>query len=391
MSKPSFPFEMRRRFWCAIRAGYRIDEAAGVAGGSTGWAKKVFREAGGVNLVPIAEPVGRYLSFDEREEIMRLRAAGWGVRAIAREIGRDPGTISRELTRGSGTRGYKASVAQSSADRGRRAPRAAKLATNLVLRGEVQARLERHDSPEQIAGRLKVDFPDEPEMWVSAETIYQSLFVQSRGGLKRELTQHLRTGRSMRKPRRREGERRGRIPDMVMISERPPEIEDRAVPGHWEGDLIMGSTASNSAVGTLVERATGFVMLLHLPAGHGAPAVQEALVAKMLTLDEQLRRSLTWDQGRELRHHRAISQATGLDIYFCDPHSPWQRGSNENTNGLLRQYLPKGTDLSFYGPGLLDNIAAELNARPRKRHAFQTPAEVLHKLLSESTTNHGVA
>ena len=391
MGKPSFPAERRRRLWCAIRAGDHVEEAAAGAGGSLKWARQVVRECGGVNPEPIAEPVGRYLSFDEREEIMRLRAEGLGVRAIGRELGRDPGTISRELRRGTGTRGYKASVAQSGVDRGRRGPRAAKLATNLRLRGEVQARLKRLDSPEQIAGRLKVDFPDQPEMWVSPETIYQSLYIQSRGGLKRELTAHLRTGRHQRKPRRREGERRGRIPDMVMISDRPPEVEDRAVPGHWEGDLIMGSVASNSAVGTLVERATGFVMLLHLPAGHGALAVQEALVAKMLTLDDQLRLSLTWDQGRELLHHRAISDATGLDVYFCDPHSPWQRGSNENTNGLLRQYLPKGTDLSFYGPGMLDNIAAELNARPRKRHAFRTPAEVLDQLLSETTENPGVA
>jgi IS30 family transposase len=337
-----------------------------------------------VNPEPIAEPEGRYLSFDEREEIMRLRAAGRGVRAIGREIGRDPGTISRELRRGTGTRGYKASVAQAGVDRGRRGPRAARLATNLPLRREVQARLERHESPEQIAGRLKVDFPDQPEMWVSPETIYQSLYIQSRGGLKRELTAHLRTGRHQRKPRRREGERRGRIPDMVMISDRPPQVEDRAVPGHWEGDLIMGSTASNSAVGTLVERATGFTMLLHLPAGHGALAVQEALVTKMLTLDDQLRLSLTWDQGRELRHHRAISRATGLDIYFCDPPSPWQRGSNENTNGLLRQYLPKGTDLSVFSQAELDAIAARLNSRPRKTLGFATPDEVFAGLVAKA-------
>jgi IS30 family transposase len=335
--------------------------------------------------------VGRYLSWAEREEIAALNHAGHGVRDIARRLGRNPGTISRELGRGATRWGYRASVGQVTADQARVAPRAAKLATNLRLRSEVQARLTRRDSPEQIAGRLKSDFPKEPEMWVSAETIYQSLYVQARGGLKRELTRYLRTGRSMRKPRRGEGERRNRIPDMVMISERPPEIDDRAVPGHWEGDLIMGSTASNSAVGTLVERATGFVMLLHLPAGHGALAVQEALVAKMATLPDQLRLSLTWDQGREMSNHVAIADATGLDIYFCDPHSPWQRGSNENTNGLLRQYLPKGSDLSFHGPGLLDNIAAELNARPRKRHRFQTPAEVLDQLLSGTTTNHGVA
>ena len=391
MAKPMLPFEVERRFWREIRAGLVVANAAIAVGASPRWGWRVFYDAGGVNPVRVTEPVGRYLSLDEREEIMRLDAAGVGVRAIAREIGRDPATVSRELRRGQGYRGYKASAAQARADQARRQPRAAKLATNLRLRREVATRLENRDSPEQIAGRLKIDFPDDPEMWLVHETIYQSLYIQARGGLKRELTKHLRTGRTARKPRRREGERRGRIPGMVMISERPGEVEDRAVPGHWEGDLIMGSTASNSAVGTLVERASGFVMLLHLPAGHGALAVQEALVAKMLTLDEQLRLSLTWDQGHELMHHRAIADATGLDIYFCDPHSPWQRGSNENTNGLLRQYLPKGTDLSFYGPGMLDNIAAELNARPRKRHAFRTPAEVLEKLLTETTQHPGVA
>jgi len=352
--------------------------------------RRTFGEAGGVNPTRVAGPVGRYLSWSEREEIAAMDHAGHGVRQIARRLGRDPSAISRELDRGATSRGYRASVAQAKADKSRTAPRAAKLATNLRLRREVQARLERRESPEQIAGRLKVDFPDQPEMWVSTETIYQSLFVQARG-LKRELTAYLRTGRSMRKPRRREGVRRGRIPDMVMISERPPEIEDRAVPGHWEGDLILGSTASKSAVGTLVERSTGCVMLLHLPENHGALRVQDALVAKIATLPAQLKLSLTWDQGNEMANHADIAEATGLDIYFCDPHSPWQRGSNENTNGLLRQYLPKGSDLSFYGPGMLDNIAAELNSRPRKRHSFQTPAEVLDRLLSEAPNHHGVA
>lgn len=391
MGRPRHPREFERRFWAGVRAGLLIENAAVGAGMSVTWGRRLFREAGGVNPTRLAGPVGRYLSWAEREEIAALTHAGAGVREVARRLGRDPGTISRELARGATSRGYRASVAQAKADKARAAPRAAKLATNLRLRGEVQARLERRDSPEQIAGRLKTDFPDEPEMWVAAETIYQSLYVQARGGLKRELTAFLRTGRSMRKPRRREGERRGRIPGMVLISERPAEIEDRAVPGHWEGDLILGSTESGSAVGTLVERTTGFVMLLHLPEDHGALAVQEALVAKMATLPDQLRLSLTWDQGSEMANHARIAEATGLDIYFCDPHSPWQRGSNENTNGLLRQYLPKGTDLSFYGPGLLDNIAAELNSRPRKRHGFQTPAEVLSRLLSEATTKHGVA
>ena len=391
-TKPDLPREYERRFWQGIRAGLSVREAAESAGASLHWGWRRLVEAGGVNPTKTTELAGRrYLRFDEREEIMRLQASGLGVRAIAREIGRHPSTVSRELQRAVGVRGYRASMAQTHADRGRRGPRNAKLATNLPLRKEVQDRLERHESPEQIAGRLKIDFPDEPEMWVSAETIYQSLYVQARGGLKRELTAYLRTGRSMRKPRRTPGHRRTRIPNMVLISERPPEVEDRAVPGHWEGDLIMGSKASDSSVGTLVERMTGFVMLLHLPDGHGALAVQEALVAKMLTLDEQLRRSLTWDQGLEMAGHREIAQATGLDIYFCDPHSPWQRGSNENTNGLLRQYLPKGSDLSFYGPGMLDNIAAELNSRPRKRHGFRNPAEMLDDILTKSANNHGVA
>ena len=391
-TKPDLPREHERRFWQGIRAGLSVEEAAVSAGASWSWGRRVFVRFGGVNPTTTAEPVGdRYLRFEEREEIMRLQASGLGVRAIAREIRRHPSTVSRELKRAVGVRGYRASMAQTHADRGRRGPRNAKLATNLRLRREVQDRLERHDSPEQIAGKLKLDFPDEPEMWVSAETIYQSLYVQARGGLNRELTAYLRTGRSMRQPRRTPGQRRTRIPGMVMISERPPEVEDRAIPGHWEGDLIMGSKASDSSVGTLVERTTGFVMLLHLPDGHGTLAVQEALVTKMLTLDEQLRQSLTWDQGREMTNHREVTQAIGLDIYFCDPHSPWQRGTNENTNGLLRQYLPKGSDLSFYGPGMLDNIAAELNSRPRKRHGFRTPAEMLDEILARTANNHGVA
>ena len=371
MGRPKFPKQLQRLFWARIRAGSGVEDACREAGVSLRWGREVFRKAGGVNPTGVAGPAGRYLSRPEREEIAALVHAGHGVREVARRLERDPSTISRELSRGSTRRGYRASVAQAKADTSRAAPRSAKLATNLRLRREVQARLRRRDSPEQIAGRLRIEFPDDPEMRVSPETIYQSLYVQARGGLKRELTGYLRTGRSMRKPRRREAERRGRIPNMVLISERPPQIEDRAVPGHWEGDLITGSTASVSAVGTLVERSSGFVMLLHLP--------------------DQLRLSLTWDQGREMTNHVQIAEATGLDIYFCDPHSPWQRGSNENTNGLLRQYLPKGSDLSFYGPGMLDNIAAELNARPRKRHGFHTPAEMLDQLLSQATSDHGVA
>ena len=326
-----------------------------------------------------------------------MRAVGAGVREIAGALGRNPSTISRELRRiphnphDPHRPVYRASTAQEDADNRARRPKAARLATNLPLRREVQDRLRRNHSPEQIAARLRADFPDDPEMWVSHETIYQSLYVQGRGALKRELTRHLRTGRSLRKPRRQVDERRSRIPGMVNISERPPDVEDRAVPGDWEGDLILGSTESGSAVGTLVERATGFVLLLHLPGDHGAEAVADAMVAKVSELPEQLRRTLTWDQGSEMANHAEIAEATGLDIYFCDPHSPWQRGSNENTNGLLRQYFPKGTDLSRWGPGYLDTVAAELNSRPRKRLGWRTPAEALDKLLSDQSDPPAVA
>ena len=271
MGRPKFPKQLQRLFWARIRAGSGVEDACREAGVSLRWGREVFRKAGGVNPTGVAGPAGRYLSRPEREEIAALVHAGHGVREVARRLERDPSTISRELSRGSTRRGYRASVAQAKADTSRAAPRSAKLATNLRLRREVQARLRRRDSPEQIAGRLRIEFPDDPEMRVSPETIYQSLYVQARGGLKRELTGYLRTGRSMRKPRRREAERRGRIPNMVLISERPPQIEDRAVPGHWEGDLITGSTASVSAVGTLVERSSGFVMLLHLRAGRACP------------------------------------------------------------------------------------------------------------------------
>jgi len=226
---------------------------------------------------------------------------------------------------------------------------------------------------------LEREFPGDPEMRVSHETIYQSLYVQGRGALRRELAACLRTGRALRKPRRKEGHRRGRIPGMVMISERPAEAEDRAVPGHWEGDLIIGT--GNSAIGTLVERSTRFVLLLHLPGGHGARQVAAAMAEAMATLPEQLRKSLTWDQGHEMSQHAQISTDTGLAVYFCDPHSPWQRGSNENTNGLLRQYFPKGTSLAVHGKQHLDAVAAQLNARPRKTLGWRTPAQALAEFL----------
>ena len=336
----------------------------------------------------------------EREEVACLHAAGRGVRAIARELGRDPGTVSRELRRNIGARGvYRASTAQQKADARSRRPKPAKLASNLRLRREVQTRLGQNRSPEQIAARLRHDFPDDAEMWVSHETIYQALYVQGRGALRRELAVCLRTGRAMRRPRKqvqaRNAQRgRERIKDMVMISERPPEVADRAVPGHWEGDLITGA-GNKSAIGTLVERTTRFLILLHLPdigpGSHGAQAVEQAMVTAMADLPAFLRRSLTWDQGIEMTNHAKISQATGLDIYFCDPASPWQRGTNENTNGLLRQYFPKGTDLSFHGPGILERVAIEMNNRPRKTLGWKNPAEALDELLSHHDNNPGVA
>lgn len=395
--RPRLPVEVEYRFWDAVRAGLLVEEAAGVVGVSVSKGRRWFRDRGGVMPSVTAGQQRRSLSFAEREEIALLSAGGWGVRQIARRLKRDPGTVSRELNRVPHSPNnrypwvYRASTAQADADTKAKRAKDAKLATNLPLRREVQSRLRENHSPEQIAARLREDYPDDPEMWVSHETIYQALYVQSRGALKRELTKHLRTGRAVRKPRRKPEERRGRITGMVSIAERPPEVEDRAVPGDWEGDLILGSSESGSAIGTLVERVTGFTMLLHLRDDHTAETVASAMVATMSELPEHLRRSLTWDQGHEMANHLQIAEATGLDIYFCDPHSPWQRGSNENTNGLLRQYFPKGTDLSKWGPGYLDKVAAELNNRPRKRLTWRTPAEALNKLLSEQKKPPGVA
>jgi IS30 family transposase len=258
------------------------------------------------------------------------------------------------------------------------------------LRQEVQARLEQEHSPKQIAHRLELDFPDDPEMRVTHETIYHALYVQGRGELRRDLHKRLRTGRALRKPRRTVGQRQSRIPGMVNIADRPPEADDRRVPGHWEGDLIIGKD-TGSAIGTLVERASRFLMLLHLPGNHGADVLEEAMTTAMSRLPETLRKSLTWDQGIEMANHARIAAATDLQIYFCDPHSPWQRGTNENTNGLLRQYFPKGTDLSVYQPDYLDHVAAKLNNRPRETLKWKTPAEALDALLSDPPNPPGVA
>ncbi|TAP45903.1 IS30 family transposase [Arthrobacter sp. S39] len=326
--------------------------------------------------------VGRFLSLHERERIRDLTGAGSSLRSIALALDRSPSTISRELRRNADPRlGYLPHGADRKAATRRARPKTAKLAGESDLRKYVQDGLVRKWSPEQISHRLVTEHPDDQEMRVSPETIYQALYVQARGGLKREIQAALRTGRARRKPHSNPAERRHRFADpMVMISERPPEIEDRALPGHWEGDLITG-TLNQSAIATLVERTTRYVMLVHLPGDHGAEAVRDGLVAAMATLPAHLRGSLTWDQGSEMAAHRSFSIATDMNVYFCDPASPWQRGSNENTNGLLRQYFPKSTDLSIYGPEELELVAQELNGRPRKTLGWETPAERIRALL----------
>jgi IS30 family transposase len=422
----------RVRFWAAIGRGASSEDEALATGVSQAVGTRWFRQAGGVapNLPPAVS--GRFLSFAERESIAVWHAEKAGVREIARRLGRAPSTISRELRRNASTRtwrlDYRASVAQWHAERRARRPKVSKLAGHERLRKYVQDRIggavtrpdgtpvpgpdvpwagRRHGrradrrrgrswSPEQIAGRLRADFPADETMRVSHEAIYQALYIQGHGGLARELTACLRTGRALRVPRARaRGRGKNFLSPQVMISQRPAEADDRAVPGHWEGDLIMG--LNSSAIGTLVERATRFTLLLHLPpmdghggprdrngpalAGHGAEAVRDAVALALAVLPGQLRRSLTWDQGAEMAQHAQLSASTGLPVYFADPHSPWQRGTNENTNGLLRQYFPKGTDLSRHTPGDLAAIAAALNTRPRKTLGWKTPAEALGEYL----------
>ncbi|MFE2918463.1 IS30 family transposase [Kitasatospora indigofera] len=326
----------------------------------------------------------RYLSEDERIHIAdRLREKAT-IRAIAAELGRSPSTVSREIKRNchpdSGR--YRPHAAQARADSRRPRPKPGKIGQNPQLRDFIQDRLDLKWSPEQICQALRDTFPERPEMHVVHETVYQALYVQGRGELRRELAAALRTGRARRLPRRQAQQRQPRFATpMVMISERPAEAEDRAVPGHWEGDLIIGKDGA-SAIGTLVERATRYVMLLHLPNGRTAEQVRDALVATVQTLPGHLKRSLTWDQGAEMAAHGSFTVATDVPVYFCDPASPWQRGSNENTNGLLRQYFPKGTDLTAHSPEHLAAVAAELNGRPRKTLGWETPAERLHKLLA---------
>jgi IS30 family transposase len=341
------PRPVRERFWAGIRAGLGVKEAGQAAGVSHETARQWLLKAGGVSSNGPGPESGRYLTMGEREEIALGRAAGQGVAVIAARLGRPRCTVYRELGRNTGAGGYRASVAQQRTDERRRRPKVAKIAASPRLRAEVGARLGKKWSPAQIAVTLKRDFPADPGMHVSHETICQSLYVQGRGALRRELAVCLRTGRALRRPRRKAGERRGRIPGMVMISERPAEAADRAVPGHWEGDLIMGA-GNASAIGTLVERSTRYCLLLHLPAGHDPAAVRDQMITAIQGLPAMLRRSMTWDQGKEMALHAQITAATDMPVYFCDPHSPWQRGSNENTNGLLRQYFPKHTSLARY-------------------------------------------
>jgi transposase, IS30 family len=382
MGRPPLPREVQAAFWDGIRAGLVVEEAARAAGvsGTHGW--RWLRAAGGVRPAAVAVS-GRYLRPWEREEIAVGLAAGLSCREIAARLapGRSASTVSREVRRNSVRGVYRAGAAQREAEERARRPKPAKLAVNGELRAWVEGKLALRWSPEQVSARLEEELPDRPEMRVSPETIYQSLYVQGRGALRRELAACLRSGRAVRRPRRAGEERRGRIPGMVSISERPAEAGDRAVPGHWEGDLIMGRAGKTQA-GTLVERSTRFTMLVPLPDGKAPAVFAGALTPVIAALPDALRRSLAWDQGNEMGQHARIAAGADIDVYFCDPHSPWQRGSNENTNGLLRQYFPKGTDIPS-DPQRLQAVADELNGRPRKTLGWKTPAEAMAELLDE--------
>jgi transposase, IS30 family len=368
----------------SYRTGKRWRDGRGPAGDNRPAGKK--RRARRVKAVPSSPGSARYLGVEERIYIADRLLEGASVRAIAAGLGRSPSTVSREVRRNAQPGGgYRPDAAQARADARRPRPKPGRLAVNAELRGVVQRWLGMKWSPEQIAVMLRRRFPGRPEMHVCHETIYQALYVQGRGELRRELAAALRTGRAVRRPRRPDRPRQPRFAaPMVLISERPAEADDRAVPGHWEGDLIIGKDSA-SQIGTLVERATRYVLLVHLPASRDAVTVRDALAATMATLPAQLRRSLTWDQGREMALAHEFAVTAGIPVYFCDPHSPWQRGSNENTNGLLRQYFPKATSLSVHSRADLDAVAAELNSRPRKTLGWETPAERLAKLLTPAS------
>ena len=367
--------EVVQPFWAALQRGAFISDAAVEVGTYRKQGTRWVAACGGVRPRRGRGLMGRCLAFAEREEIALARARGETMRV--RRLGRSPSTISRELRRNADRAGgYRATTAHALAYERASRPKPAKLQTNLRLRAIVQDDLRRRYSPEQIAGRLRHRFPDDPEMWVSTETIYQSLYVQSRGALKRELTRYLRTGRALRKPGRPPGQRKNRIPDMVNIAKRPPEADDRRVPGHWEGPADRQAQPDRDRHAGRARHRLRHARRVARPE-HVAPA----LARKVQTLPEALRRSLTWDQGPEMRDSKQVHVDAGIDVYFCDPHAPRQRGSNENTNGLLRQYFPKGFDFSTVTETELDHVADELNARPRKRFAFATPAEQLSALL----------
>jgi transposase, IS30 family len=367
-----------------LAAGLNPAQAARAAGVSQRYGYVVHHKMGGVYRPPGVTYSQRYLSREERYELARLRECGLSVRAVAARMGRSPSTVSRELARNASSRtgGYQPERAHRLAWERQRRPKASKLSRCPALRARVQQMLDRRYSPEQVSGRLKALYPGEADMAVSHETIYQSIYLYPRGELRRELKACLRTGRQVRR-RRGRIETRGQIVGAVPIGERPAEVEGRLIPGHHEGDLIMGSKASNSAVGTIVERTTGYLTLLPLPRGHDAGTVADAIIEQMSALPAWFTQTLTWDRGKELSQHKRVTAATGIRVYFADPHAPWQRGSNENINGLLREYLPKGTDLSTSTPAQIHAIAAELNDRPRKRLGYHTPAEAFAKLLAE--------
>jgi len=371
-------------FWDRVREGLSASAACESIGVNRKQGYRWIKAAGGRIPVPKVASSGRYLGLDERLRVADLSVSGASVREIARDLGRAASTISRELRRNAhpSTGSYRPYAAQKRSEIRACRPKLGRL-DDRELAAVVEERLRKNWSPQQISDDLAVVFANRPELQVSHETIYQSLFVQGRGYVGLRLHRHLRRGRSSRKPRGLHFVSPGRIRDKVLLSERPAEATGRLVAGHWEGDLIVGS-ASGSAIITLVERTTRFVILVQLPNGHSAPALRDALIGALNVLPIHLRRSLTWDQGTEMARHVEITKATGVPIFFCDPHSPWQRGSNENMNGLLRQYFPKGTDLNTHSAGHLLDVATELNERPRKTLGRRTPADLLSELLSKT-------
>jgi IS30 family transposase len=366
--------------WARLRCGKAAKPAARELGLGTSTVRAYLLRCGGIRPERRRRAAGR-LTLAEREEISRGLAAGLSLRQIGAGLGRAPSTISREVAANGGARRYRAARADRQAWSRAARPKPCKLAGNPVLRDIVEEKLQRRWSPEQIAGWLKLTYPKRPEMQVSHESIYRTLFVQSRGALRRELTRYLRTERVIRRPKgARLPDGRGGRPNTLHISERPAEAEDRAVPGHWEGDLVFGK--GMSPVATLVERSTRYLMLVALPGGnHQADAVADALAAAITTLPSQLAKSLTWDLGHEMAQHQRFTVQTGVQVYFCDPKSPWQRGSNENTNGLLRQYLPRRLDFRTLTQADFDAIAQELNERPRQTLKFKTPSQALAEVL----------